>query len=239
MSLGLEQEGWHVIGAIDNDRHALDTYSFNRPSILEPKASRPGYTSVFNRDLHDKNEFADVVGRLRDSLSGAELDLLVGGPPCQGFSHAGFRLKDDKRNDLASMYLHFAEELRPRMFLLENVEGLTTFKKGQVLKDICQALKDLGYRVCDPVWKLCAEQYGVPQMRRRVFVVATTDPEIDISPPDPTHLKCEGRRAPKPIEDLFENELPLPNSVADALAGLSLPPQDAQSDLSDWLAARS
>ena len=223
LSLGLESAGWHVLAAVDNNREALDTYCFNRPCDLEPKKYREGYTAVFKRDLHDKEEFENVVARVNESLNGRVLDMLVGGPPCQGFSHAGFRLIQDKRNDLASIYLHFAERLRPRIFILENVEGLMTFNNGQVIGDICAALRDLGYRLHEPVWKLNAEQYGAPQMRRRVFVVATLDNGIELSPPTPIHERCAGRRERNINLGLFDSSLPAPFTVADALAGLSLP----------------
>ncbi|MFC7422025.1 Alw26I/Eco31I/Esp3I family type II restriction adenine-specific DNA-methyltransferase [Iodobacter arcticus] len=234
LSLGLESAGWEVVAAIDNNREAIDTYCFNRPCDLEPSVTQEGRTSVFKRDLQEKNEFEDVVTRIEAALEDKQLDLLVGGPPCQGFSHAGFRLSDDKRNDLASIYLHFAERLRPRIFILENVEGLATFNKGQVLRDICATLRELGYRVNSPVWKLCSEQYGAPQMRRRVFIVATTDDAIDLSPPEPIYERCTGRRENKLDASLFDVSLPAPFTVADALAGLSLP-EKKSGKLDEWL----
>lgn len=234
LSLGLESAGWEVVAAVDNNREALDTYCFNRPCVLEPDNAPDGQTAVFRRDLQEKREFEDVVIRIEGALKGKQLDLLVGGPPCQGFSHAGFRLSDDKRNDLASIYLHFAERLRPRVFILENVEGLATFNKGQVLRDICSTLRDLGYRVNSPVWKLCSEQYGAPQMRRRVFIVATTDDSVDLSPPEAIYERCAGRRENKNDASLFDIALPAPFTVSDALSGLSLPDMKP-GKLYEWL----
>lgn len=234
LSLGLESAGWEVVAAVDNNRDALDTYCFNRPCDLEPEVAREGRTAVFKRDLQEKQEFDDVVIRVEAALNGNPLDLLVGGPPCQGFSHAGYRLSDDKRNDLASIYLHFAERLRPRIFILENVEGLATFNKGQTLRDICSTLQALGYRVSTPVWKLCSEQYGVAQMRRRIFVVATTDETVDLSEPTPLYERCAGRRKNKAALELLNSDLPAPFTVADALAGLSFP-EESTGKLQDWL----
>lgn len=234
LSYGLESSGWEVIGAVDNDKDALNTYCLNRPSILEPEKPTDGYTSVFQRDLHDKEAFEDVIARFSKTLNGRKLDMLVGGPPCQGFSHAGFRLSNDKRNDLASIYLHFAERLRPTIFILENVEGLATFNKGKIVEEIGKTLRELGYRVKQPIWKLSAEQYGAPQMRKRVFIVATTDDTVDLSPPTPTFDKCAGRRENKNSTGLFDGLLLRPNTVADALAGLSLPAKSL-SMLSRWL----
>lgn len=234
LSLGLEQAGWHTIAAIDHDQYALDTYTFNRPCVLEPIKATAGVTSVFKRDLHDKSQLLDVVKKIKDSLDGRRLDLLAGGPPCQGFSHAGFRLKEDSRNDLASVYINMAKMLKPRIFILENVEGLMTYKKGKVLADIIDTLEEIGFRVHSPVWKLCAEQYGVPQMRRRVFVVATTEEGIDLSPPSPVNKICFGRRKPSLSTDLFDGALKEPHTIAEALAGLSLP-KSSRGDLIEWL----
>lgn len=234
LSLGLESAGWNIVAAIDNNSDALDTYCFNRPCDLEPDNAQEGRTAVFKRDLQERREFEDVVTRIETGLGSTKLDLLVGGPPCQGFSHAGYRLSDDKRNDLASIYLHFAERLRPRIFILENVEGLATFNKGQTLRDICTTLQELGYRVNIPVWKLCSEQYGVPQMRRRIFVVATTDDTIDLSEPAPIYERCAGRRKNKIKTDLFSTNLPAPFTVLDALSGLSFP-ENKSGKLQEWL----
>lgn len=238
LSLGLERAGWHAVAALDNSKDALNTYCFNRPSLYETKIHHNNLTSVFNRDLQDSHAFEALLLELTAALNGRSLGMLVGGPPCQGFSHAGFRLSDDKRNDLASIYLHFAERLRPKIFILENVEGIATFNQGQVLRDICLTLKELGYFVNDPVWKLSAEQYGVPQMRRRVFIVATLDNKIDLTPPEPPFSKCEGRRSER--MDLFESILEKPNSVEFALAGLSMPAiaeASVPNLLCDWLAS--
>jgi DNA-cytosine methyltransferase len=235
LSLGLELAGWETVCAVDNDSYALDTYCFNRLSNLEPQSYSPGFTSVFNKDLHESSAIQDFEYNLQLALNGRSLDLLVGGPPCQGFSYAGYRSSNDKRNNLTSSYLYLAEKIRPRIFLLENVEGLLTFNKGQVLEDICNVLKELGYRVTDPVWKLYAEQYGVPQMRRRVFVVATTDSSVDLSPPPPTHAKCAGRREDKVQQaNLFDFSLAKPHTVAEAFSGLSMA-EESNNSLLTWL----
>lgn len=235
LSLGLEAAGWTSIAAIDFDKAALDTYAVNRPSVLEPEFAIPGRVAVLRRDLHDDEAIDDVTSRISKYLGGRSLDLMVGGPPCQGFSHAGFRQQNDRRNDLAVSYLKLANTLRPRIFVLENVEGLLTFKKGQVLADICKALSDMGYEVSMPVWKLHAEQYGVPQMRRRIFVVATIGVDAEIAPPTPQYEKCAGRREHKSGGLLQLTSMPRPFSVADALAGLSLPAKSMDNELAQWL----
>jgi len=234
LSLGLEKAGWKTLAAVDCDKNAVSSFLFNRPSILEPEEIVDNVAAVYQRDLQDLESFKDLVKKLKQGLRGRTLDLMVGGPPCQGFSHAGFRLENDARNDLASVYLNLADQLKPRIFILENVEGLQTIKKGQVLEDIIMTLSGLGYRVHEPVWKLHAEQFGVPQMRRRVFVVASLDSSVDLTPPEPEYQICPGRRKKVAESDLFESTLRKPVTVAQALAGLSLPEAD-ENDFANWV----
>lgn len=98
-----------------------------------------------------------------------ELDLLIGGPPCQGFSILGQRDRDDPRNRLFQEFLRVARDLRPKAVVIENVPGLATLAKGAVLRDIARAFDEAGYDV--DAAELLAAQYGVPQMRwRMVFI---------------------------------------------------------------------
>jgi len=220
LSLGLERAGWNVVAAVDNDAAALQTYGFNRPCTSPDSGTREG-TTLLKFDLHEESAIDASITNIRLSLGKRDLDLLVGGPPCQGFSHAGFRHLSDKRNDLAAVYLRMTEVLKPKIFLLENVEGLITFKRGQVIREIIETLEDLGYYVSKPVWRLSAEEYGVPQMRRRVFVVATLNKDVRVEPPSPTHLRCLGRR--KNLNAVASSSvLPPPVTVSEALSELSL-----------------
>lgn len=210
LSLGLEWAGWQIVSAVDNDKNALNTYRTNRINSDE---------AIFS-NLQLEEERRACLALIRRRLKGKRLHLLVGGPPCQGFSHAGFRCHDDERNDLAANYLTFARELKPTVFLLENVEGLLTMKKGQVIEDLIRSLQNIGYRVSRPVWKLNAEQYGVPQMRRRVFLIATRKDNVDISVPAPICNPCLGRRKnSNQMEILAERESPI--NISEAFLGLS------------------
>ena len=143
---------------------------------------------------------------------------MVGGPPCQGFSHAGWRSADDSRNNFAVVFLEFVEALKPSLVVLENVEGLLTFDKGRVIADLQKALMDLGYCVGTRPWVLNAEQYGVPQMRRRVFLVGIRGCQVP-EPPPVLFEKCKGRRESLEPRGLFES-LPYPVTAGEALYGL-------------------
>ncbi|MEY8199717.1 MAG: DNA (cytosine-5-)-methyltransferase [Colwellia sp.] len=210
LSLGLEWAGWEIVSAIDHDKNALNTYKLNRNNTEE--------TMQF--DLQSEEDRKHCLTAIKSRLNGRPLSLLVGGPPCQGFSHAGFRNHDDKRNDLAVNYLTFADELKPEIFLLENVEGLLTMNKGKVIEDLITSLEEIGYHVSRPVWKLNAEQYGVPQMRRRVFLVATRKKYKQLSSPAAICNPCLGRRK-KSNQLKVLDAMSSPINIAEAFLGLS------------------
>lgn len=227
LSLGLEWAGWNIISAIDNNAQALMTYKKNRKNSSSDEA--------ILADLHEESQLESTISKIKDQLNGDRLNLLVGGPPCQGFSHAGFRSHDDIRNDLAVNYLKFAQLLEPKVFLLENVEGLATMKKGKVLSDLILSLQELGYFVTTPVWKLNAEEYGVPQMRRRVFLVAVHGEEIYFKIPKPIFNPCLGRR--KSSNQLeIKHHLPQPINIGEAFLGLSYKHSgDLREIYSEWI----
>lgn len=212
LSLGFELAGMRVAVAADNNESALRTYAFNRPteSIADPKSGR---TLLVGADLSDPRTRQDVYASIRQKLGGVTPAALIGGPPCQGFSHAGFRDPDDPRSDLAVAFLDFVEALKPASVVLENVEGLLTARKGKVVQELIDTLRELGYPVASP-WVLAAEQFGVPQMRRRVFLVATRGKPVD--PPVGFLDRCLGRREPQNVDRAGS----YPVTVGEAFAGL-------------------
>ncbi len=230
LSLGLEWAGWNIVSAIDNNKSALKTYKENRKNSQNE--------DIILADLQEETELRNTLSRIKEHLNGEPLNLLVGGAPCQGFSHAGFRNHDDERNDLAVNYLEFAKELKPKVFLLENVEGLLSMKKGKVVEDLILSLEDLGYFVTRPVWKLNSEEYGVPQMRRRVFLIATHESEFTFSKPKAIFNPCLGRRKSSSIMKLDES-LPDPINIAEAFFQLSYNhSNNLRSSYADWISGK-
>lgn len=152
-SLGFGRAGYNIVHALDSDPVAVRTYGRNFPgSQVEVSDAR----------------MADWPGLARRlGLAEGELDMLIGGPPCQGFSTAGAR-RDDPRNLLLGSYMSALGSLRPKWFLMENVEGLLTTKSGDYLLEATRAIIDLGYTL--RVEKVYAHEYGVPQRRKRVLV---------------------------------------------------------------------
>ena len=157
MSLGFEQAGFDVAAAVEIDQIHCATHEHNFP-----------YTGTICASVVDLT--ADDIRR-RANLGNAEIDVVFGGAPCQGFSLIGKRAFDDPRNQLVFHYVRIVAELQPKYFLFENVKGLTLGKHVEFLKELIAALGNAGYDVVLPYSVLNAADFGVPQDRRRLFVV--------------------------------------------------------------------
>lgn len=171
LSEGLEEAGFHSLFASEIvDRYA-ETYKRNHPSA-----------EVCVDDIRAVDPASVRKGL---GLAIGELDLLAGGPPCQGFSiNAPVRSGEDPRNHLFREYLRFVDEFKPRAVLIENVPGLVSFEKGATLHAILSSLADLGYGA--DVHILGAPYYGVPQMRWRTIIMGLRGAIIPQSAwPDP------------------------------------------------------
>lgn len=141
-----------------------------------------------------------------------EVDLIAGGPPCQGFSNAGLKDPDDPRNTLIGDFIRIVEELRPRYFLMENVEGLKNLHKGALFERVLSQFEKTGYKI---TWKvLFAADYGVPQMRKRLIIVGSRDGNR-FEFPAPTHFPKDQLQS-----DLFASHGKPYVSVGDALGDI-------------------
>jgi DNA (cytosine-5)-methyltransferase 1 len=155
ITLGLANAGFEVVFCADRDEACALTHAHNFPTI--PFACTD--VEALNGSLILKSA----------GMKRGELDLLIGGPPCQGFSIIGQRQIWDPRNGLFQEFLRLATELHPKCVVIENVTGLATLNKGTVLRDIGRAFALAGYTV--DCAELLAAQYGVPQMRWRMFFI--------------------------------------------------------------------
>jgi DNA (cytosine-5)-methyltransferase 1 len=152
--------GYEVTFGIDKDVDACETFSLNHPG-----------TDIECGDI-TKYSAGDILRRVGD-----DVDIVVGGPSCQGFSSAGRRLDKqlgwvrvgDERNELWKHQFEIVSGLKPRAFLLENVPGFTSFNKGTFGSAVLAEFERLGYRVSCEI--LLAANYGLPQLRRRMFIV--------------------------------------------------------------------
>lgn len=163
LSEGLTEAGFHSLFANEVIQTYAQTYARNHV----------GAKVVTNdiRDL-DANKVREELG-----IEKGALDLIAGGPPCQGFSiNAPIRSTSDKRNHLFKEYLRFVEAFAPRAILIENVPGLVSFEHGETLHAILQSLAELGYGA--DVRILGAAYYGVPQMRWRTIIIGVRGAEL-------------------------------------------------------------
>ena len=183
LTLAAQNLGIRVLAAVDNYDHACDTYEQNFIN-WKRKATRP---MLYRRDLLNGFSPAQVLEDLE--LEPGDLEILMGGPPCQGYS--AHRIKDagmdDPRNKLLLRYFTFVRALKPRAFVVENVPGLLWPRHAAYLTKFKAAAKRAGYRLHGPE-VLNARDYGVPQNRKRVFMVGIRkDLGIDFNWPEPTH----------------------------------------------------
>ena len=172
LSLGFQDAGFRVIAGADIN---------------------PIFGETFSR-IHDDAEFIEgpisslIGGKLakKFKLAIEELDVLVGGPPCQGYSvYNHKRGMHDPRASLFSDYLSIVSELKPKWLVMENVTGLLSIDKGRLLERIKAEIRDLGYNQVEH-FVLKAEEYGVPQERRRVLVIANRM-DVAVTIPKPTY----------------------------------------------------
>ena len=157
LSLGFEQAGFHVLLGIDIWEDALKTYKHNHTSSRTLCADM---SSLTGKDV------ADII-------NGEKVDVIIGGPPCQGFSIAGKRIVDDERNKLYKGFVRMVEYFKPKAFVMENVPNILSIGNGVVKDTIIRDFESLGYTVAVKV--LLASDYGVPQNRRRAIFVGLKD----------------------------------------------------------------
>ncbi len=153
MSLGFEQAGFRVLLGIDVWKDALQTYIHNRKEVK---------TLCADISILTGEDIAKVIGD-------TSVDVIIGGPPCQGFSVAGKRIVDDERNKLYKGFVRMVDYFRPRAFVMENVPNILSIGGGAIKDAIVEDFTKLGYTVEYKV--LTASDYGVPQNRRRAIFV--------------------------------------------------------------------
>ena len=163
LSLGLEWAGFDLLAAVDHDEAASRTLQENRPQK----------SLALSADLSDPSKLQKAVDEIKHRAGGARIELVAGGPPCQGFSTAGHCRLDDSRNKLVYAFVKAVADLKPAQVLMENVASLTFRGRRHVLQEVRGSLHALGYRTSFIVAH--AEGYGVPQLRRRLFVLGVKD----------------------------------------------------------------
>ncbi|NLA38877.1 MAG: DNA cytosine methyltransferase [Methanomicrobiales archaeon] len=210
-SLGLKNSGFAIPLAVDIDTDACKTYSYNIGST--PLCADLSKTSVDALLDHAQLDMSDV-------------DLIVGGPPCQGFSSAGSKDWDDPRNALLRRFVEIVAEIRSPWFVMENVEGLLTARGGYYFIEAITRLLEAGYWI--RAEKLYMERYGLPQKRKRVLVVGNLE-QCLFSFPDASHreLKQLTLTNLKPYVSILDAIGDLPSPIESSDQCYNHPPTNA------------
>ena len=183
---GFIEAGFEVVLGIDYWKDAITTFENNHKDAIGLVA-----------DL-----FNETPKQISQKTGIKKVDIIVGGPPCQGFSIAGKRIVDDERNQLYKSFVNFVDFYNPKIFLLENVPNIVSMGKGIVKDNIIEDFENLGYKVVYEV--LMASDFGVPQNRKRAFFVGIKGNEEFVFPTRNTENLITAKEA---ISDLPENTI--------------------------------
>lgn len=192
-SLGLEYAGYDVVLGIDNDKNAVRTYNKNHDAI--------GIVEDI-RNVEQKRLFS----LLKDQgLSGQDIDVVAGGPPCKGFSQANCKTRDrsNEMNELYRDFLRIVDLVRPEIVIIENVPNFLRMEDGHYKQSVIDELQRLGFEA--KAKTLRADQFGVPQERERAFILGSLDGQPSFPEPE---FSCE------------DSELANPPTVAEAILDL-------------------
>lgn len=169
-SYGFQQAGYHVVLGVDNTKAALKTFDKNHKN-----------SKILELDLHLEKSINTII----ETIGTNEIDVIIAGPPCQGFSLTGSRKEDDERNSLFYSVFDLASKVNPKAIIIENVPGLLRLYKGKAKDEIIRLCDQMGY-TCN--YKLLyAPDFGVPQIRKRVFFVALKKEFGKFEFPESTH----------------------------------------------------
>lgn len=162
LTLGFKDAGFECSAAVEIDSASVQTFSSHTPSA-----------TIFEED---------ICNITLENYKG-EVDVVIGGPPCQPFSSGGLREAENDLRDMVPEFIRAIEEVHPRAFVMENVPGLSIGERIEYFGRVILEFRNLGYNVS---WKvLNAEEYGVPQKRRRLFIVGMKDGQFEF--PEPSH----------------------------------------------------
>lgn len=217
LSLGLLQAGWNGLFAVEKTEDAFKTLAKNLCQTKKPYCfDWPAWLPLKARTT------ASLLRNYNQQLSGlsGKVDLIAGGPPCQGFSFAGRRNSDDPRNELTNEYIRIVKLIKPKLLLIENVRGFDAAFPGkrqsyaQLVQKRLTNLRECGYNVFSKV--LLASEFGVPQPRRRFILIAIRK-DLSINDESPFDLVAKFAKANRKKHGLGERL----TTVRDAIGDLS------------------
>ena len=180
MSLGLEAAGFDVVASVEFDAIHTLVHHFNFP-----------YGASICTDISKLNS-EELLQAVKEKGFSCEIDLIAGGPPCQGFSHIGKRQLDDPRNSLVFEYVRIIKEIKPKYFIFENVPGISSGKHKKFLEELIIEFESIGYSIEKPVSILDASFYGAPQKRKRLIILGSRLDVKKAAYPAQAHAEIKG-----------------------------------------------
>lgn len=168
---------FEIITATDYDSHAADTYQTNHPNV-----------DFVLGDIALEKTKLKILNSVKKSTGSTKVDIVIGGPPCKGFSKANTQTRH-KSNPLNSLPLEFVDMVKrtkPFAFIMENVPGMLSLDNGKVVKNVMKKFRELGYENTT-YWLLDAANFGVPQFRKRTFFVGSKNKSSPLLKPKDTH----------------------------------------------------
>jgi len=218
MTLGFEQAGFDVLASVEIDPIHCATHEYNFPMWTAICAS---VTEISGDDIRAKSKIGD-----------RDVDVVFGGPPCQGFSMMGKRAFDDPRNQLVSHFMRLVKELNAKYFVMENVKGLTLGNHRQFLDEVIKNFQENGYEILTPYRVLDASYFGVPQHRERLFLIGCRQGFPIPNYPSPITKPAKAKRIPSEFANLPDSP-----TVKDAIADLPDVTQYQELSSQDWCVA--
>jgi DNA (cytosine-5)-methyltransferase 1 len=194
MSTGFEKAGYKILAAVEYDPRIKETYEYNHPE-----------TKLIVGDIREISVNQDIKNGkydLEHAIGNVKCDIIVGGPPCQGFSMAGNRIRkeknffQDERNLLFLEYFRMVKILKPKVFVIENVPGILNYNNGKTREEIIEKFNSIGYDIHTKV--LTASDFGVPQIRKRAFIIGNN---VGIEPETLFPTKSDCLIASSTVED--------------------------------------
>jgi DNA (cytosine-5)-methyltransferase 1 len=205
LSYGFESAGFDILLGIDNDQKALETFELNHKGS---KSICGDITEIMYEE------------HIKPLLDGKKIDVIIGGPPCQGMSLSGPRKFNDPRNELYLSYIRLVNEIQPKAFVIENVPGLVGLFGGQIKDSIIEKFTEMGYQIEYKI--LCSSDYGVPQRRKRVIFVGTKIGKFEYPEINPNMVTCSMALSDLP---------PLEEELGEEVSEYPVPPQNSYQKL--------
>ncbi|MFD6568304.1 DNA cytosine methyltransferase [Micromonospora profundi] len=222
---GVRLAGFEVKAAVELDRFAAQTYRANFPEV-----------PLFEGDVHhflnvDSEEWKAESHRF-PAFKPEEVDLLFGGPPCQGYSQIGTRVLDDPRNELYLQYIRILTALRPKVFIMENVPNMLLLGKGRFKREVLKAFADAGYSNSD-VEVVAASDYGVPQLRKRAMFMGIRDGQSLGGASVKAFVVAALEKEERPVQTVWDALRDLPKKTAVHYESLPYPASSVRNDILD------